>query len=201
MNKILTLFTILTFASLANAQVSTLPEKAKLLIEYHDKAIENPKSKKYCRLFFETYPNTWKEFHSYYGFDEKYDKKNDNYGYLSGRVNVLYFFETKNCVEKKKFYTKLINVSIRGEWEADNTGFFQTELHNHIFKEPHLAVSILSKMKDKEIIDFFYFFYYAYHPPFKWIPEEIEPALKTNKRVNKLMNIGFNKAIKMSKHH
>lgn len=144
-----------------------LEDKARLIEEYYNKSYNNHDSIKYRKLFFEEFPNNFKELTTLYGFDQKGPL------YYQSTHHILFLFNHLNCIKECLYYEKLINIAVKGKWDADAINAFQFGLREHVLKNPILTFELLKKKKDQDIKSFFFFFFDGIHPRWKEIPEEL----------------------------
>jgi hypothetical protein len=118
---------------------------------------------------------------------------NDNQGgaplYNDGQKYIGLFLELKN-INPNQYYTKLIEINIGGNWQADNIreafGF-----HQKLLDDLEKASETLEKYTDEEIRSVFRFIFDGPHPKNDYNQEiylTLKPQLeKKSKRLGKLL--------------
>lgn len=110
--------------------------KSERLKELYVKSISEEDKDEYRLLFFNEFPNTFKEFHKLYGYgvaagDFSYDSLSfprplyrDSYDHIST------FFDLDSVLEKDVFCGKLIRLSMGGVWDADAVNYLKHSIQN-----------------------------------------------------------------------
>jgi len=169
-----------------------LKRKAKMLEEYYQKSFEKPNATEYRKLFFVAFPNSFADLESIYGYGQPLHERHYDH--------IMKLFNNLKCIDEREYYTKIINISIGGHWNADAVGIFQDGVQARVLEKPKLAFEILSKRSDEEIKSFFFFFFHGIHPPYRKIPHELGGMLQYYPRVYSLMEEGFKEALSKSDH-
>lgn len=159
-----------------------LKVKAEKLKKYYLKSTSGKEKIKYQKLFFDEFPNTFKELNDLYGFNN--DTPAILYDYYYNHIIGL--FAKLNIIDDKMYYQKLISIAIGGKWDADGIGAFQQVLNEYALKNPILIFNILENKNDEEIRSFWYFFFDGPHPD-KNIPKELIKMKVINPKIYALM--------------
>ena len=154
---------------------------------YYKQIINGSKDIEYLEtLYFCTFPKSFKEMELLFGF-------NDTLGgaplYHDGQKYIDLFLELKN-INPNQYYTKLIEINIGGNWQADNIreafGF-----HQRLLDDLEKACKTLEKYTDEEIRSVFRFIFDGPHPINDYnqeIYQTLKPNLeKQSKRLGKLL--------------
>lgn len=181
---------------------STLNQKNDSLITvYYNRAtsLKGEEKVKNERLFFDAFPNNFKDFSLLYGFEE-----NPMQLYDVGFKH-LTLLDNMNSIPQKDYYSKYINLAIGGTWQADNISDFQSSLYNKVYSNPSLTTSILEKYSQADIKSFWHFLFDGPHPEDKQIKESFEKLYKKinslNKEMAETMKDEYAKLIKSSDGH
>ncbi|OWW24547.1 hypothetical protein B4Q04_14615 [Zobellia sp. OII3] len=107
-------------------------------------------------LFFNMFPDNFKEFKALYGYDESQNEI--IYGGLYDDYGQIIDYEPK-YVEKQDYIEKLISLSIRGNWQSDNVAHLQNKVNELFLKNPIRFIEILKHKRKLEIESFWVFFF------------------------------------------
>lgn len=113
-------------------------------------------SNKNENAFLENFPNSFTDFKSTFGWNDKLDKPNVLYD--SANEYIDYYFKLVSVVKNKIFKSKVINISINGKWEADAVGYFQDKIHNLIENDKDFVL-MLNDLNQKDINSFWSFYF------------------------------------------
>lgn len=166
--------------------------KSEKLKDYYSKSSKRIDSLEYQILFFEEFPSDFDSFNRLYGYDTSamplYDEAFDH----------IELFNRISCISNEEYYKKIISISIGGHWDADAVNYFQDGLRLHVLQKPDLIFKLLANKSDKEIFDF-WFFYFDCPFPVKDIPQELEQEKDNNQKVYLLMKEAHLKAIESNR--
>jgi hypothetical protein len=168
----------------------------KRLSWYFEKAVELKDDSKYSKLFFYTFPRTFNEFNALYGYS---DSKGPMPLYEKYEEHVSFFCDL-NALNKEKFASKLIVISLNGHWEADAISMLQHCALSFTKENINLIVKELDHYKSEEIASFWYFLFDGPHPA-KDIPINIEAIRNSNPKIYKLAQEAFEQVHLQSEHH
>ncbi len=118
-----------------------------------EKLKESRESNQYD-VFFNFFPNNFKEFKVYYGYD---DYSGEGPLYSQYQNHITYFFEIEKKVGSDRFIGKLFGISIDGKWDADAIEFFQEKLSGVLVSEPDIFLKNINKMPDSIARGFWHF--------------------------------------------
>lgn len=191
-------------AAALESDMERLTDKVNKLKEYYQKSQESPAADDYKKLFFEAFPDSFSDFTLIYGYykviDGDYNTKANGPLYEISYDHLVEFFNRFECIDEAEYYTKLINVSIGGRWEADAVGAFHHGLQRRVIKRPKLTFDLLKPMTDDQIESFFFFLFHSIHPVWEEVPDELKGMYEYDKRVFSLMEKGLKNALKNSGH-
>jgi hypothetical protein len=178
----------------------TIEERVKRLSDSYQSYAKSEKNKssdtvKFQQQFFYAFPDNFIDFEEIYGFDDSTGNEAPLYKDLQYYHHIKSLFNKLNIIDKIEYYTKLINLSIGGKWDADNVSLLQSGLRRHVYDDINLTTGILSKYKDEEIRSFWYFFFDEPHPNEK-LPNELKQI--KDKRIYDLMFQSYQQVLKGS---
>lgn len=112
-------------------------------------------------LYFQTLPNNFNDFRLIFGYrldsiTNEFSEGplyNESYNHI---MNILFTLDDK--VEVKKYYCKIINISLNGKWQADGVNFFSGLVGYKLRQKPKVFFDILDKKSDEEINSFWKFY-------------------------------------------
>jgi len=110
--------------------------------------------------FFNSFPNSFCEFNSLYGYDDNKGAK-PLYGDYYNHINFLF---DSVCVNRHLFNQKVINVAINGKWEADATSLFQKKILNLVLYDTKDVLNILSEKSFEETKSFWRYLFDGPNP-------------------------------------
>lgn len=113
-------------------------------------------NKKDYLIFYKSFPNTYNELLSIYGFD---DKTGEKPLYTLADKHIDYFFEFKDHIALDEFISRCYQISKNGIWEADAVAYFQINLTNLVIKHPKEVVEMLNTLSKKEEKEFWFFLF------------------------------------------
>lgn len=124
--------------------------------------IKDPESVQKQREFFDYFPDNFEDFRTTYGYNPTYSKNDSMYDVAEEHV-----FKGLAQLDKLSdtiYYTRLINLSIDGKWEADAVNALQTVLWKKVEQNPSLVFALLSKYPDIKVYSFWYFYFNSLLP-------------------------------------
>jgi basic membrane lipoprotein Med (substrate-binding protein (PBP1-ABC) superfamily) len=179
----------------------SVEEQAKAIKKYYQASLKTKGEEKLKneRLFFEAFPNSFKNMQEVFGFD---DDKGEAplYSFIIGG-KVIVFFSNLSSIDKDKYYNKYINICIDGVWEGDNIadGF---GLYNKLYNFPEDVLKVLKQKTDYEIRSVLRFIFDGPHP--KNVKESYERMYFKLKpidaKIADLLKQEYNKLLTESKH-
>lgn len=104
--------------------------------------------------FFNIFPATYKEFVSFYGYD---DIKGEYPLYDMYEQHIDYLFQNKFEVQTHQFAEKIYGIAKDGVWEADAVALFHSNLSKFIIENPNIIIDILATKSDIESSNFWHF--------------------------------------------
>ncbi|MGS0749241.1 hypothetical protein [Halpernia sp. GG3] len=125
-----------------------------ITVENQAKTLTQSFKNKNCDVFFNAFPDTYKNFTALYGYDDKTGKKQL---YDSYEEQITFLFECKENIKETRFYSKLVKLAESSKWEADAVGLFQTNLSTLIIKTPSSFINLLHNENKIEVIKFWHF--------------------------------------------
>lgn len=135
----------------AQADMPFSPKEYQVWARKADSLEEAYKHRNY-RLFFRTFPGSFRDFNGTYGFAGSAMP-----GYRFYASHIQYFFSSSTEVSKRFFYTKMLRISVGGNWDADAVSSFQDGLRHSIEAEPRLTADILATFPTQEQVGFWRF--------------------------------------------
>ncbi len=138
---------------------------------------------KFEKLFFNYFPNNFQKMENWLNNNgakfsiKRYEQKGE----------ILSFFNNLTRIDKKKYYTKYINICINGKYEADyiEKGF---GLANKILEDSNHIIPLLNKRTDKEVKSIFKFIIEDAEKPDKDLYNRLYKIFsKKNKRLARLL--------------
>lgn len=154
----------------------------------------------YQKLFFDTFPSSFKAFKKLYGWTEQ-----TTYGRTLTNVPPYYFsrfFEIK-CVSHKALTKKIIDVSVNGVWYADAIALFQQAAYQYAITYNKEFINELQTRSKADIISV-WAFYFDYENSIyrKSAYDKLVKATAPNsKNMVALITAGYNKAAAKRKKH
>ena len=73
-------------------------------------------------------------------------------------------YEVQGVVPTEIYYEKLLSLGVDGFWDADDVNFLGMHINMLVFQDLPLAVKVLEKKSDDEIVSFWYYLYDGPHP-------------------------------------
>ncbi len=172
----------------------TLSAKAKRLKQLYTMAVNSSNSDIAKQQFFNEFPNTFKELNDLYG-DE-----NNKPGLLANDAigHIYELFNNLTIINDTLYYRKLVSIAIGAHWDADGVNYFQDGLKKRVLSKPMLAVYLLQNKPDKDITDF-WFFYFDFENSFsrkQSYGQIISQLPAKDKKMIMLVNNGYQRATK-----
>ena len=121
-------------------------------------------------VFLEKFPNNFKTFVSYFGWNESLDKPFPLYNESEKYIDV--FFELISKKENKDFLRLIVDIGINGKYQADGVNYFKSKIEKLFIKNPNLVCELFKDRNDKEI-DSFWYFYLDSPQPLTVIPKNL----------------------------
>jgi hypothetical protein len=140
--------------------------------------------------YFEAFPSTFLLFNHLFGYSDKDPFGESSYDFNSplsddAQEYVAAFFSLDD-IDKAKYASRIIDLSINGRWYADGVTYFQHGMTARVNEDLGLFCQLLSKRSDGEIKSFWYFYFDGPHP-IERLPEELQKVRKLGPRVFSLM--------------
>lgn len=162
-----------------NKEISQTTNKGDILCTKADKLKKSFIDNDYLS-FFNSFPNSFYEFNSLYGYD---DKKGEKPLYEDYYNHINFLFDSV-CVNKHLFNQKIINVAINGKWEADATSLFQKNIFNLVLYDTKDVLNILSEKSFEETKSFWRYLFDGPHPSDNMNKERFEKVFFKVKKIN-----------------
>ena len=105
--------------------------------------------------FFALFPNTFREFLTYYGYE--HDIPAPLYDWAPYHIDYL-FSNFLNA--DRQHINKLVDIAKEASWDADAPNYLQKNLRKLILQYPVLFLDVLNEKTCKEIENFWYFILY-----------------------------------------
>lgn len=146
--------------SLQLDETSTLKDSANYLNHYYVQfeAFNDSISE---RSFFKAFPDNFKAFQHLYGFD---DRKGEMPLYMLGQNHISNYSKIRTYVKDREYYKKMINITAKAKWEADNTNALQDIIIKGFKSKTNLILDLLKNKDNKQVKEFWYFFFDGPHP-------------------------------------
>jgi hypothetical protein len=119
-------------------------------------------------IFIEKFPKNYKQFVSYFGWNDSLDNPNPLYHESEKYINNFFLIITKK--ENKKFLKLIVDIGINGKYQADGVAYFKRKTEELFIKTPDLACELLKNRNLKEV-DSFWYYYFDSPQPTKAIPK------------------------------
>jgi len=140
------------------APFRSIKEQVRAIKEYHQAALrtEGKEHVKNEKLFFDAFPNSFKNMQDVFGFDNIKGKA-PLYDYKTGGT-IIIFFSKLTSIDKDDYYNKYINICINGVWKGDNiaNGF---GFYNKLYDSPLEVLTVLRQRNNTEIRSVFRFLF------------------------------------------
>jgi hypothetical protein len=107
-------------------------------------------------LFIEKFPKNYKQFVSYFGWNESLDKPNPLYNESEKYIDLFFFIVTKK--ENKRSLKFIIDIGINGKYQADAVSYFKRKTDEVFIKAPNLACELLKNRNPQEVNSFWHFY-------------------------------------------
>lgn len=140
------------------------------------------------REFLNQFPSYFKEFNSYFGWDEAEEKASPLYDKSYNYIN--YWFSILAMNENLKYQDQIISIEDNGQWEADAINYFQDGALKFIKKNNRYAlINDLENQKAKSVL------YFLFDGPHPTKDEAFISNLNSDKKeiINDLFDAGFYK--------
>ena len=130
--------------------------------------IAEPESLERQQAFFDLFPANFKDFKRTYGFDPELS----DYDLMPSLAydHLLNGFAKLDKIVDTTYYTRLIDLSIGGVWDAGAAGFLQELLYVKSKEKPDLLFYLLSTFPDEKVYSFWYFYFNTLLPSKEGIP-------------------------------
>lgn len=119
-------------------------------------------------LFIEKFPKNYKQFVSYFGWNESLDKPNPLYNESEKYINFFFLIITKK--ENKESLKLIVDIGINGKYQADAVSYFKRKTEELFIQTPNLACNLLKNRNIQEV-DSFWYYYFDSPQPTKVIPK------------------------------
>lgn len=140
-------------------KMQSVSQQVKYLKHYYDLVLSSDEQEKYEKMFFCSFPNTFKRMEEIFGYDD-----NSGAAPLYYHGEILELFYNLKSIEKIKYYNKYINICINGEWKADNISEC-FGLYNKFFSKDSIELlSVLERRDSNSIKSVFKFLFDGPHP-------------------------------------
>lgn len=153
------------------------------LILYYEKSKENKENKQDLKKYNRLFPHSFKEFVSYFGFDEILGEK-PLYNHSEDYIDL--FFNQPD--DKSYRYKKMILIAKDGSWEADAPNYFKYNLQSKL--KDSLFIEILLKQSFDDQVGFWHFYFDNPHSLDK-IPKDILEKFKGQNKMLLAIRQGF----------
>lgn len=177
-NFIFTIFIMNCFISCSQNKATMNNKEETIRIAYDSLTSINNKFKN-GQIYFEAFPDNFKDFNSIFGYSSNNPYKIENEGVLyNDSFKYIDAFFKLNLIDKKKFINKVIDISIDGKWFADGVNYFQHDMKIYLINNLDLFCNILSLRNEKEIESFFIFYFDGLHS--QVMPKEFDKIKNDN---------------------
>jgi len=112
-------------------------------------------------LFFRHFPNDFQSFINLYGFNTTQGARPL---YFEGENHIRNYFDIKNYIDDKAYYSKMISIALRGHWQADNVNTLQNILWKGFNQNRDIILNDLLKKNREAQKSFWIFFFDGPHP-------------------------------------
>nr|WP_315238869.1 SH3 domain-containing protein [uncultured Flavobacterium sp.] len=119
-------------------------------------------------LFIKKFPKNYKQFVSYFGWNESLDKPNPLYNESEKYINLFFLIVTKK--ENKESLKLIVDIGINGKYQADAVSYFRRKTEELFIQTPNLACNLLKNRNIQEV-DSFWHYYFDSPQPTKVIPK------------------------------
>lgn len=171
-------FLLLLSTHMITAQVDVAAFDIQRLIECH-RLMREDDSNKAKESYFETFPNTFSDFQSVFGYEETPDSLHLGVLYFESLDYITQFFQLNTDIRPELFADRIIRLCINGKWQADGVNILQTNVvnivtfdtsHGCFYKYPDIVscydeslknalLSRLTRYEEKEILSFWRFYF------------------------------------------
>ena len=174
--------------------LTNIKEKTEQLKKAYQKLSSSPYTIKYEQEYFEAFPNSFISFNHLFGYSDKEPLGEPTSDFDSPLYNEAYlyveaFFKLTG-IPKTQYYNCMIDISINGRWYADGVNYFHHGMQDKLKLDTDVFLELLSKRSDKEIKDFWYFYFDSPHPA-KELPEELQRIKQSESRIYSLMELAL----------
>ena len=130
-------------------------DTAKLNTAYRE-LVKYPNTLKCQKAFLNAFPNTWTEFNLTYLYsaNKKYDLT--MYSLAHKHVDIL---EKITLVPDSVYCSKLVGIAVGAELDADAPNYFQTLLHNVLWKRTDGMMKEISRLRRGHQMQFWQFYW------------------------------------------
>ncbi|MFD2034516.1 hypothetical protein ACFSKL_06935 [Belliella marina] len=151
--------------------------------------------------FFGALPNSFEEFKEFY--ERSYQLDDGRNLYLSYDHHFLILLPNLYYIEKVEILKKLINLSLNGNWDADQISALQRCIQFKFAVEVKAACDILSGFPETEILKFWVFYFDGPHPEnYQKDFEELYQRYRTeNVEIAELMKRTYTELLRNSEAH
>ena len=123
--------------------------------------LKEPEAVQKQQEFLDYFPDNFEDFRKTYGYDSQYSKRDLMYSVST--EHVYRGLARLDNVSDTLYYTKLINLSIGGKWEADAVSALQETVQKKAMEKPRLLFGLLLQYPQKKIYSFWYFYFNSLH--------------------------------------
>ncbi len=147
------------------------------------------------QIYFEAFPDNFKDFNSIFGYSSDNPYKVEKEGVLyNDAFNYIDAFFKLNFIEKEMLINKIIDISIDGKWYADGVNCFQHNMKIYLLNNLDSFCKIISLRNEKDIKSFFVFYFDGIHS--ESLPKEFNKIKKTNIELFKIIKYSYNLSLK-----
>lgn len=152
-------------------QAQSVAERARTLNTYYNTD---------TKQFFHAFPDNYTDFVALYGYSEAPDTLAILYSDALKHVDE--FFATRTEVDDAVFFNKLIDLSIKGHWQADGVSYLQDGLRKCFLENENAMKDLLSKRTTDEQYAFWCFYFDGPHP------DKAKPPIEYYKQFGAMYN-------------
>ena len=130
--------------------------------------LAEPESLERQQAFFEMFPKNFEEFEHTYGYNKDYSW--DDSMYVVHEDHLFNGLDKLDRIKDTVYYSRLIELSIGGKWQADAINILQKLLREHAKQKPGLVFYLLSAYSEEKVYSFWYFYFNSLLPSKEGIP-------------------------------
>lgn len=162
--------------------VKTLQDSAAYLKHYYNQFAKTKDSLSEV-LFFDMFPNNFKDFKNLYGYDDSYNDNIFRGSPLYSDYTHILDYNILN-VSTRDYLYKIISIALNGRWQGDNVNFLQDKFWDFYKSDTELFFNALvEQCKSKKALSSFWIFYFdgpaPNHPSKVKMYEDILQKLET----------------------